>query len=80
MGSDDHVFRAVITKKYRNQDEPVTAYEGPYASVAAARARVTYWANYMADRDLDIDGTVLDESWATGHVEFGVVAWSPVSK
>ena len=48
--------------------------------MAAARARVTYWANYMADRDLDIDGTVLDESWATGHVEFGVVAWSPVSK
>jgi len=72
MRSDDHVFRAVITKKYRNQDEPVTAYEGPYASVAAARARVTYWANYLGRPEDEMpEGT-----WAEGCVEAGTVTWA----
>ena len=75
MCEDDHVFRAVLTLKYRNSDEPVTRLEGPYTSAAAARARVTFWKNYLADRDLDIDGSQRGETWATGHVEFGVVTW-----
>jgi hypothetical protein len=74
MGEDSVIYRAKITKKYRGSD-PFVTYDGPYTTAAAARARVTYWANYLADRDLDIDGTQLDESWATGEVEVGTVSW-----
>lgn len=73
MGEDDYVFRAKILKKYPGQD-PFIAYEGPYTSAAAARARVTYWANYMADRDYET-GEVSTDQWARGEVEFGVVTW-----
>lgn len=78
MDSDAHVYRAAITKQYRGQ-EPFTAYEGPYATAAAARARLTFWKNYLADRDLDIDGSQRGESWATGHVEVGTVSWSELA-
>lgn len=74
LNPDDPVFRAKITKKYRGSD-PFVTYEGPYTTAAATRARITFWANYLADRDLDIDGTQLDESWATGEVEIGAVSW-----
>lgn len=75
MDADDQIFRVKILKKYRATPEPVLSYEGPYATAAAARARGTYWENYMADRDIDIDGTVLDESWAKTEVEVGTVTW-----
>lgn len=70
------LYRAVITKKYRNS-EPFTSYEGPYTTEGAAKARVTFWANYLEDRDY-ATGEVTTESWATGYVEQGEVTWSAV--
>lgn len=75
VDAQDHVFRAVITKKFRGL-EPFTAYEGPYTTLAAARARVTYWVNLMSDRD--DDGNWTDETWASGYVQAGIVNWTPV--
>lgn len=74
MNPDDHVFRAKILIKNRG-DEPFVKYEGPYTSAAAAKARVTYWANYMAETDYET-GEVSTATWARGEVEFGVVTWS----
>lgn len=74
MAADGTVFRAVIRKKYKRNEEPFTTYEGPYGSAAAARARVTFWQNNLAE--LDDNGNVSTEQWATGHVESGTVAWT----
>ena len=76
MAADGTVFRAVILKKYPNQDA-FTAYEGPYGTEAAARARVTFWKNNLSERDEN--GNVSTEQWATGHVEKGLVTWTRVS-
>ncbi|RPJ38879.1 MAG: hypothetical protein EHM35_03535 [Planctomycetaceae bacterium] len=70
MDADGQVFRAVIVKKYWGS-EPITVYEGPYDTIAAARARVTYWSNRLSDRDED----ETDGSWSTGYVETGTVTW-----
>ena len=73
MAKDATVFRAVITKQYK--DGPVTDYEGPYGSIGAARARVSFWTNYLADRD-DETGEKTGTSRASGYVEQGTVTWS----
>lgn len=70
MDDDAPVFRAVVQITYRNGNTS-TRYEGPYATRAAARARVTFWTNYMKN--------VGSGSSATGHVEHGVVAWRPLA-
>lgn len=72
MAADATVFRAVITKRYDHGT--FTAYEGPYGSIGAARARVSFWRNYMAEYD-DETGEPTGESRASGHVERGTVAW-----
>jgi hypothetical protein len=72
MAADATVFRAVITKQ--TDDGPVTSYEGPYGAIGAARARVSFWTNYLADRDeetFEPTGT----SRASGYVERGTVSW-----
>ncbi|OKI04949.1 hypothetical protein A6A06_09660 [Streptomyces sp. CB02923] len=71
MAADATVFRAVITKRYSS--DTVTTYEGPYGSIADARARVTFWTNYLADRDED--GEPTGTSRASGHVERGAITW-----
>lgn len=73
MAKDATVFRAVITKQ--RADGPVTDYEGPYGSIAAARARVSFWVNYMAEYD-DDTGEKTGKSRASGHVERGTVSWT----
>lgn len=74
MGEDDQIFRAKILKKYRHTPEPFISYEGPYNSAATAQARVTYWANYLADRDYET-GEISTDQWAKGEVEVGTVTW-----
>lgn len=74
MAADATVFRAVITKQY--DDGPVTTYEGPYGSISAARARVSFWTNYLADYD-DGTGEKTGTSRASGYVEQGSVTWKP---
>lgn len=64
--SETTVYRAVITKPgYRGRDK-VTTYEGPYRTVGAARARVTFWQNCY-------DGE------ASGYVEAGHLTWVSVN-
>lgn len=71
MVADGTVFRAVIRKKYPNQ-EAFTAYEGPYRSAAAAQARVTFWKNYL--NTPDEEGNPVNET--DGYVETGTVTWA----
>lgn len=68
---DTPVFRAVITKKYPNS-EAFVSYEGPYLTAAAARGRVTYWTNYLNERD---ENGVMSTT-TFGHVETGRVTWT----
>ena len=75
MAKDATVYRAVITKQLRD-GETVTEYEGPYGGIGAARARVSFWTNYMAD--YDDEGERTGTSRAAGHVERGTVAWERV--
>ncbi|MFF8901706.1 hypothetical protein ACF082_29975 [Streptomyces lydicus] len=72
MAADATVFRAVITKQYPGGT--VTDYEGPYGSIGAARARVSFWTNYLAHTD-DETGERTGTSRASGHVERGTVSW-----
>lgn len=72
MAADATVFRAVITTTLRNGTER-TDYEGPYGSIGAARARVTFWTNYLAE--YDDEGMPTGKSRAHGYVERGTVAW-----
>ncbi|MFE9844720.1 hypothetical protein [Streptomyces goshikiensis] len=75
MAANATVFRAVITITDRDGAE-TTKHEGPYGSIGAARARVSFWTNYLADRDEDTlqpTGT----SRARGYVEEGSVSWQP---
>ncbi|MFI2078663.1 hypothetical protein [Streptomyces triculaminicus] len=76
MAADATVFRAVITMQTRD-GKTITTYEGPYGSIGAARARVSFWTNYLADRDpgtCEPTGT----SRASGYVERGTVTWQRV--
>lgn len=75
MAADAPVFRAVITKKYRHNEEPFTVYEGPYATEAAAKARVTFWQNHL-NRVGYGDDEEQGQTWATGRVERGAVTWT----
>lgn len=70
MDDDAPVFRAVIQITHRNGNSS-THYEGPYASLRGAKARVTFWTNYMRN--------VGSGASATGHVEHGAVAWEPLA-
>lgn len=72
MAKDATVFRAVITKTYG--DETRTDYEGPYGSIGAARARVSFWTNYLAIRDEETQEPT-GKSRANGYVERGTVTW-----
>lgn len=74
LDSDAAIYRAKILKKYRLSD-PIVAYEGPYTTPAAAQARITFWANYLADRDYET-GEVSTDQWAKGEVEVGTVTWA----
>jgi hypothetical protein len=76
MAADATVYRAAITKQHG--DKTVTTYEGPYGSIGAARARVSFWTNYLADRD-DETGEKTGTSRAGGYVEQGTVTWERVS-
>jgi hypothetical protein len=69
MAADATVFRAVITKTY--QHGTFTDYEGPYGSIGAARARVSFWVNYLTP----CEG---GGSNASGYVEQGSVTWTRV--
>lgn len=76
MAADATVFRAVITKQTRD-GETVTTHEGPYGSIGAARARVSFWVNYLAEYD-DETGERTGRSRASGYVEHGTVRWERV--
>lgn len=76
MTADATVFRAVIVKTQPLGVEPLTVYEGPYGSAAAARARVTFWVNYMAE--CDDEGNPTGASRASGYVEQATVTWSRI--
>lgn len=69
MAAGASVFRAVIQKTV-SDGRTFTAYEGPYGSAGAARARVTFWVNHYARYD--------DGSHAIGYVEQGAVTWTPL--
>lgn len=71
---DTPVFRAVITKKYPHS-EAFVSYEGPYLTAAAAKARVSYWVNYL--NEPDENGNPTNETF--GHVETGKVTWTRVA-
>ncbi|WP_063735593.1 hypothetical protein [Streptomyces sp. RTd22] len=73
MAADATVYRAVITKQLRD-GTTVTEYEGPYGGIGAARARVSFWTNYMADLDEET-GERTGTSRASGYVERGTVTW-----
>lgn len=72
IGADGRtVYRAVITFKDQRRDgKSGTRYEGPYDSVGAARARVSFWRNRMAAYG--------DGSSAEGHVEQAHTIWAPL--
>lgn len=73
MAADATVFRAVIEFTDRDGSKR-TKYEGPYGAIGAARARVSFWTNYLAIRDEDTDEPT-GESRASGYVECGLVSW-----
>lgn len=73
MAADATVYRAVITKQLRD-GTTVTEYEGPYGGIGAARARVSFWTNYLAVHDEET-GEPTGESRASGYVERGSVSW-----
>ncbi|MFF4409869.1 hypothetical protein [Streptomyces sp. NPDC001404] len=70
MAPDATLFRAVIVKTYADGSQHTT-HEGPYDSVGAARARVTFWHNYFQSYRPEGDS-------ADGHVEQCQPAWEKV--
>lgn len=76
MAADVTVFRAVITITDR-EGATSTKHEGPYGAIGAARARVSFWTNYLADRDEETNEPV-GTSRASGYVEQGTVSWERV--
>lgn len=75
MEPDAPVFRAVIYKRYREGAPLIVSYEGPYATAGAAKARVTFWANWIGVR---LAGAEDMREGAFGHIEQGEVSWCPV--
>lgn len=76
MAADATVFRAVIDFTDRDGSKR-TEHEGPYGSIGAARARVSFWTNYLAEYDEET-GQPTGKSRASGHVERGNVTWERV--
>ncbi|MCZ0983839.1 hypothetical protein O1L60_44560 [Streptomyces diastatochromogenes] len=68
MEPDAEVWRAVIVKTFTDGTTE-TVYEGPYGAAAQARARVTFWRNWMADV------ANYEAGKAEGHVERAQPAW-----
>jgi hypothetical protein len=73
MAKDATVFRAVVTSTNRD-GKTSTWHEGPYGSIGAARARVSFWTNHLQDYD-DETGEPTGTSRASGYVERGTVSW-----
>lgn len=69
MAPGARIYRAVIVKTFAD-GWTSTVYEGPYADLAPARARVTYWRNHFARRR--------NGDRADGHVEACQPAWTKV--
>jgi hypothetical protein len=76
MAAGAQVFRAVIEITGRDGTKQ-TRYEGPYGAIGAARGRVSFWTNHLAE--YDDDGEPTGESRASGHVEIGTVTWERAS-
>ncbi|MEU3098539.1 hypothetical protein ABZ690_28235 [Streptomyces sp. NPDC006967] len=61
IGADGRtVYRAAVTITDRTTRDTHTDYEGPYATAAAAQARVTFWTNHLAELHPDIPAADLD--------------------
>ena len=73
MAADATVFRAVIEFTDRDGTKRIE-HEGPYGAIGAARARVSFWTNYLAIRDEETQEPT-GESRANGYVEEGSVTW-----
>lgn len=70
IGADGStVYRAVIQCTSRKGDT-WTRHEGPYSKAGNARARVTFWSNYLGRTG----------GSATGRVEQAVTVWRPVGE
>lgn len=79
MGDNGEAFRAVITHTTTKTDGTVTSrtyYEGPYATVGAAKSRIT-WAKRNR-RNGYRNAWDLSETVITAHVEKAVTNWEPV--
>lgn len=76
IGADGRdVFRAVVTST-STDGRSATWHEGPYGTVGAARARVSFWRNHLAEHD--DDGEATGTSRAAGHVERALTVWRPI--
>lgn len=71
IGADGaDVFRTVTTTTYDN-GATYTKYEGPYATLGAARARATFWRNHLAYEDGPTVETRVEQAHTT---------WAPVDE
>ncbi|MFE9340847.1 hypothetical protein [Streptomyces sp. NPDC007063] len=78
IGADGRtVYRAVVEITDRD-GETSTRYEGPYGTPAAARARVSFWRNHLAD--YNGRGEPTGTSSAAGHVERAHTTWHPIDQ
>lgn len=68
MEPDAPVYRAIVKIHNTALGFSDTKYEGPYSQAGTAKARVTFWKNYMANRD---------GVYVTGWVEKGETEWNP---
>ena len=80
MGDNGEAFRAVVVHTTTHADGRVTSrtyYQGPYATVGAAKSRLT-WAKRMAENRYRNarDGS---ETVMVGHVERASTNWEPVT-
>ncbi|MFD8611057.1 hypothetical protein [Streptomyces sp. NPDC059631] len=70
IGADGRtVYRARITRT-RPDSQPSTWHEGPYGSVGAARARVSFWRNYLGRSGSEV----------TGEAEQAHTVWTAVGE
>ncbi len=83
MGDNGEAFRAAITTTTTHKPTPEhpegrvtvrTSYEGPYASVGAAKSRIT-WAGRRNSYRNSWDDSVTE---ITGRVERAVTNWEAV--
>ncbi|MFD9853433.1 hypothetical protein ACFWXZ_14390 [[Kitasatospora] papulosa] len=78
IGADRNgdVYRAVIVIT-EDDGTTWTKHEGPYDKPSTARARVTFWTRYHAERDPDTFEPT-GRSRATGHIEQATTTWERV--